>query len=159
MKIKTKKRKLGFISIITSIMVFALFLLFNNIILVLPYGVTYDRSPSFEWVGFEKNYVILIDDDPNFKNPLYEIAVNGNRYQHKDNLEFGKYYWKVISNNKESIIGSFIVDSIIKIETDGKIRNKGNSPVFISGITGGAVLDIEGEIEIDEEGEYRIEQA
>ena len=87
----------------------------------------------------------------------FAVALNVTDFAIENDLEFGEYYWKVVSKDGESITGYFVIDSMVQVENNEKVRNKGNTPILISGITGGAVLDIEEEVEL-EGGNYTVEQ-
>ncbi|MFH1376408.1 MAG: hypothetical protein ABIH25_02120 [Candidatus Woesearchaeota archaeon] len=158
MKIKNKKRMIGWISLVVSIVIIGIVILLNNIILLSPVGVIYDREPVLSWSGFDNDYRLLVGEDSEFNAPIVDVLLEDNKFEFEDNLEFGEYYWKVISNDKESITGYFIIDSMIKVEVDNKLRNKGNTPILIGGITGGAVLDIDDEINIEKGENYTIRQ-
>jgi len=157
MKNMKKSRKIGWASIIVAVLIGSIILLLNNILLLSPSGVIYDRSPTLRWSGFSDGYQVLVSEDPDFNNPIIEKEVDGTDFAIENDLEFGEYYWKVVSKDGESITGYFVIDSMVQVENNEKVRNKGNTPILISGITGGAVLDIEEEVEL-EGGNYTVEQ-
>lgn len=158
MRMKKKNRNIELISAGLGILIVIIFIFLNNIILLAPYGIVYDRTPKLAWSGFDKEYRLLVDENYDFDNPIIDVLVNENQFNINKELDFGEYYWKVISNDQESITGYFTIDSMIQIELNKKLRNKGNTPVLISGITGRSVLDIGEEIDVKQGENYTIKQ-
>lgn len=158
MKIKNKRKAFELFFLAITVLIVISVVVLNNIILLSPYGIIYDRTPVLSWSGFEREYRLVIDEKNDFSNPIVDVFVSDNSFDIKKSLDFGKYYWKVISDDKESITGFFIVDSMIKIEAAKRIRNKGNTPVLISGITGRTILDVEEEMLVQEGENYTIKQ-
>ena len=55
-----------------------------------------DRNPVFAWKGMQGDFLLSLDDNPEFTSP--ETAeLSGNSYAFDQELEFGTYYWKVES--------------------------------------------------------------
>lgn len=157
MKMKNKRRNTVIVFLVITILIFGSILFLNNIVLLGPAGQIYDTTPGFIWSGFEDDYRLLVDQSSEFESPIIDVPVKGNKFTVSEGLDFGGYYWKVISEDKTSITGYFVIDSEIRMELDEKLRNKGNTPVLISGLTGRAILDINEEMNVTE-GEYKVEQ-
>ena len=107
-----KLRYLGMSMILIFIIIVVVL---NGIFLIKPYGRINEINPTFEWISPYNENRLLVDDDENFENPIVDVNVKGNKYTLTEKLKFGKYYWKVISGNKVSITGNFLLDSLIDI--------------------------------------------
>lgn len=142
----------------------------NTIKLIEPNNVIDDRSPEFRWYGNKGSYRLLVDDDINFENPLVDVQVEENSYQINRELDIGKYYWKVISDDLESVTGMFVVESLVSVKLDeNKLQNVGNVPINVTvkertsgswSIVGAAVLDVKEVLERESDNEtlYEAEQ-
>ncbi len=98
----------------------------------------------------------MIDDNPDFTTPIV-IAVRGNKYFPKEDLELGEYYWKV-KGFRESNVQKFTVTSKVSLkrEEDENIKNDGNTRLKLGinpGITGAVILDINQTIKLGKEVE------
>ena len=80
-----------------------------------------DNKPAdiqFEWehVNLSTEYVLMVDDGPNFPNPIIHDSVQQNTYLSNDELENdSRYYWRVKALNKNvpgdwSLIYSFTTE-------------------------------------------------
>jgi hypothetical protein len=114
-------------------------------------SATDDRTPEFSWAGLQGNYLLMVDDDPAFGSPLtYEIL--GNSFSPAKDLEFGSYYWKVVSNGIESEVNEFSILSTVQLSRKKEtVRNTGNVDVLMKTITGAFLLGEDEVIEIGEE--------
>ncbi len=116
--------------------------------------VTDDRTPSFEWTGWNGEYDVLIDDDRSFSSPMI-FAVEGRSYTLEEELDFGTYWWKVSGNGMETkpVMISIVSSVSLSRPEDGAIANTGNTPLLIhrSGITGAVTLPVNESIEIGDD--------
>ena len=120
---------------------------------------TTERMPEFEWGGMQGDFVILLDDDPDFGSPVKE-EVSGNAYIPGEELEFGTYYWKVESGGMGSDVRKFTIDSSVVIGRDeSEVRNEGNTKILLHSITGAMVLDVGSSVEVGEEEDVKAEQS
>lgn len=141
-----------------TVLVVFLFLLSSGIVLLKPHGSITDVKTTFEWVSPHDNVRLLVDDSLDFDNPLVDVPVRGSSFTLSSDLDFGKYYWRVVSNSGNSVTGQFVLDSMIRMDVeDDKLRNEGNTAVGIDGITGRAVLDVGEETDL-REGENKVSQ-
>jgi hypothetical protein len=160
MKLRNKKKEIEMFFVALIIFIASLSTFVSSIVLLSPSGIIYDRSPIFIWGGFDENYKLLVDDNPDFNSPIVDVYVNGNQYEVNENLDIGEYYWKVIgqSKDKESITGRFALDSLVGYSIGGtKLRSIGNVLTKLNGITGFVILE-PGEIIDIQEGNYSLEQ-
>lgn len=109
-------------------------LIFNlaTIPLLSPAGQTADRTPEFSWGGAQGNFILMIDEDHAFGSP--DVAdVSGNSYIPSRPLEFGTYYWKVLSPaGISSATGMVTVVSEVAVERgNGWLRNSGNTEIIL----------------------------
>ncbi len=120
---------------------------------------TTERRPLFSWGGMQGDFVVLLDDGPDFVSPLRE-EVPGNEYMPKEDLEFGTYYWMVESGVMKSGIRKFTVDSsVVIMRDDEEVTNEGNTKILLHSITGAMVLDPGSSVEVGEEEDVKAEQA
>ncbi|MCD4666750.1 hypothetical protein K8R47_02995 [archaeon] len=86
------------------------------------------RVVQFNWEGAAEGYTILIDDNEEFTSPIIKEVTNNSL---ELDLKPGTYYWKVQTDNLESPVWKFYIDTevVINLETGDeslKIINKGN---------------------------------
>lgn len=148
-----------------NILIVGLLLSNLGVLLVSPIDgfESFEREVVFDWSGWGKEYTILLDDDDDFNSPIIK-KVTGNFYV-VDDLEIGKYYWKVQKEAVESHVRSFEIKSLVGldvVEDDEEIilRNSGNVDETISAtnsITGQVVFDVDygDEVEI-EKGNWEV---
>jgi hypothetical protein len=111
-------------------------------------AVILDRYPEIEWSGNSNDYLLLIDNDIDFKSPLINITQNSSYFKINDQLDFGDYYIKIIDNiHHKYKISKFTVSSYVAVtvDKDGNIINDGNTKIIASdsiSTTGGVILDI-----------------
>ncbi len=95
---------------------------------------TTERRPEFSWGGLSGTgmFTFLLDEDPAFGSPVVEM-VAGNFYQPETSLDFGTYYWKVISpEGISSATGTLTVVSEVAVERgNGWLKNAGNTDIFL----------------------------
>lgn len=121
--------------------------------LVSPENMAYtnDRRPALSWGGMQGEYVLYLDDDPQFRTPL-EAKVGGNSYAPGSDLDFGTYYWKVESGPFSSGTGMFTLGSSVVLSRDEEtVRNEGNADLKLSGLgrmTGFFILGVNETLEI-----------
>lgn len=149
-------------SVILVISVFAIIQLFNSVLILGPNQDTLNRKPEFSWYGNHDKYRLVVDNDPEFENPVVDILTNERNYLVQENLDLGEYYWKVIGykNNEEtnSLTGRFVVMSYVGYSLENnELTNVGNVISKLTGPTGYVVLDINDNHELIE-GEYNIQQ-
>lgn len=122
-------------------------LLFITLISVIPLSPgkeTFERKPTFQWIGLPTTYTILIDDNPEFTTPT-KAEVKGNSYTPEENLELGEHYWKV-----EGILGGktqkFTITPKVSLKREeDSLKNDGNTRLKLDltpGITGAMILDV-----------------
>jgi hypothetical protein len=152
------------VAILDLLVIVTLSYVFINLVtipLVSPENGLYttDREPEFAWGGMQGEFVILLDDDPDFGTPITK-EVTGNSYRLGDSLDFGTYYWKVksgwiASGVRELTVGS----SVVLAREEREVRNEGNVDVLLHRITGAFVLDVDESIEIEGDEDVKAEQA
>lgn len=141
----------------------AAFVALGSVQTLYPYNglVTSDRTPAFEWSGWEDSYEIIIDDDPGFSTPM-TFAVSGRVFTPSSDMDFGSYWWKVRTDEGESESKSFSIVSKVELSrTDPTvIVNTGNTDLFIysSAVTGAFTLGVDEDLEIGEEDNVKAEQ-
>jgi hypothetical protein len=159
-----KLRRRFEISVLLSLFILVFVVVtFNSLNLVYPSGDIEDRSPEFEWYGNYEEYNLLVDDDNSFDNPLLDVKLIGNSFNYDGELDIGEYYWKVIGTKDgklvESSVFKFGVKSVVAYSIrDNILINKGNTKSKLGSITGDVVLDPNRGVEIDEGGNYTLEQ-
>jgi len=120
-----------------------------------------DRTPSFEWSGWNQDYELLIDDDADFTTP-YSYSVTGRTFTVDDRLEFGTYWWKVRSGEMESGPKKFTVVSTVALSRPegNTIVNSGNTDLLVyrSGLAGAVTLAVNETLEVEEEDNVKAEQ-
>jgi len=91
-----------------------------------------ERQPELAWGGLQGGFVLMIDEDPGFGSPVTR-EVDGNSYSPQEPLEFGTYYWKVVSaEGASSATGMFTVVSEVEVERLGsQLRNTGNTDIML----------------------------
>lgn len=147
-----------YIGMSISVFIVGIILISNGIILLGPHGAITDVEPSFKWASPYGDVRLLVDDDLGFENPLVDVPVKGNKFTLSDKLDFGKYYWRVDSSGGSSLIGQFVLDSMIKMDVEeDKLRNEGNTDVAIDTVTGRTILEIGEETDL-QEGENIVSQ-
>jgi hypothetical protein len=147
---------------LTAIGILAL-LLFNLITIPLlsPDNSSYttDRRPEFSWGGIQGEYVILLDDSPDFAAPLTAV-VKGNSYKVAQDLDFGTYYWKVESGPISSGIGKLTIGSSVMLSRSQQaVKNEGNVELKVGRMTGFFILGVNESAKIDGDENVRAEQA
>jgi len=145
--------------IISNIIIILAFFILTTTITLSPGGETFERRPTFEWLGMPTGYTIMIDDNPDFSTPWTE-KVEGKTYTPDKDLELGDYYWKV-KGFRESNVQKFTIISKVSIkrEEDEKLRNDGNARLKLDmqpGITGAVTLGINQTIKLEENVEEVI---
>lgn len=122
-------------------------------------GCTDERRPEFAWGGMQGDFVLLLDQDPDFGSPVME-EVAGNSYRPGEELEFGKYYWKVRSGPISSGVGEFTLDSSVVVSREDKsVRNEGNVELVVHSMTGAFLLGVGESLEISEDEDVVAEQS
>lgn len=120
-----------------------------------------DRTPSFEWSGWNQDYELLIDDDADFTTP-YSYSVTGRTFTVDDELGFGTYWWKVRSGEMESGPKKFTVVSTVALSRPegNTIVNSGNTDLLVyrSGLAGAVTLVVNETLEVEEEDNVKAEQ-
>ena len=157
------RAKMSFV-ILNLVVIVTLSYVFINLVtipLISPENGLYttEREPEFVWSGIQGEYVIFLDDDPDFGTPVTE-EVSGNSYRFGDVLDLGNYYWKVgsgliTSEVRELTIGS----SVVLSREENEMKNEGNVNLLIHRITGAFLLGVEESIEIEEDEDVKAEQA
>jgi len=101
------------------------------------YGLESTKTqPEFAWGGLQghagKAFIFMVDENPDFSSPITK-EVEGNSYRPEDPLEFGTYYWKVVSPEcATSPTGMFTVVSEVAVEREnGRLKNTGNSAIAL----------------------------
>jgi|GEM_PF-2255301 len=91
-----------------------------------------ERQPELAWGGLQGGFVLMIDESPGFGSPV-TMEVDGNSYIPQEPLEFGTYYWKVVSlEGASSATGMFTVVSEVEVEREGaQLRNTGNTGILL----------------------------
>lgn len=146
-------RKAMFAVILANIAAIALLINLLSIPLIGPaYGLngasTTETRPEFSWGGLHsmlqcgadagKGFIFMLDEDPGFSSPIAK-EVEGNTYRPEEPLEFGTYYWKVVSPEcATSPTGMFTVVSEVAVERDnGWLKNTGNSAIALNAMEAG----------------------
>ena len=132
----------------------------TSISLLTPFTgeVTDNRMPTLSWSGLQGHYTVMLDDNPDFVSPI-EKETFGNRMKLQEGLDFGKYYWKVVSNGIESRTGEFSIVSTVELSRSGEeVKNTGNTNVWLSSITGAFVLGVNESAGANEEENVKAEQ-
>lgn len=120
---------------------------------------TTDRRPEFSWGGMQDEYVIYLDDSPDFASPITAM-VTGNSFKVGSNLDFGTYYWKVESGPLSSGVSKLTVGSSVILSRDQQtIKNEGNADLKVDHMTGYFVLKANESAEIGEDDNVIAEQA
>ena len=115
--------------------------IFINLItipLISPENKTYttDRQPKFSWGGMQGEYVLYVDDNPEFSTP-FTAKVADNSHSFGSELDFGTYYWKVQAGPLSSVVSKFTLgSSVILSRSENAIKNEGNAELKLSGISG-----------------------
>lgn len=133
---------------------------FATISLVSPVRgeATDDRRPALGWFGFQGYYTVMIDDDPSFTSPVI-METGKNSARPENDLDFGKYYWKVKSNGIESATGEFSVVSTVQLSRSREeVKNTGNTNIWLNSITGAFVLGVNESVDVNEEENVTAEQ-
>jgi hypothetical protein len=131
--------------------------------LLYPYDgmVTADRTPSFEWSGWQNDYELMIDDDESFGTPL-TLEVSGNSHALSKELEFGTYWWKVTGEDMTTVAKRFTVVSMVALSRPERtiVMNAGNTDLLVypGGLTGALVLGVNEEVEVGEDANVKAEQ-
>jgi len=105
-------------------------------------ATTTERRPEFSWGGLQGHlgnpFIFMLDEDPGFSSPIAK-EVKGNMYRPEEPLEFGTYYWKVVSPEcATSPTGMFTVVSEVAVERDnGWLKNTGNSAIALNALEAG----------------------
>lgn len=119
---------------------------------------TTERRPEFVWGGLHKDFVVFLDDNPDFAS-AFTAKVAGNAFRFVNDLDFGTYYWKVRSGMLSSGVGKFTVSSKVSLSrTESEVRNTGNVDLVLSKITGSFVLGVDDSLEVEESEDVRAEQ-
>ena len=119
---------------------------------------TTNRKPEFVWGGMQGEFVLFLDDSPDFETPLVR-KVSGNSYRFDKPLDFGTYYWKVESSGISSAVRKLTIGSSVVLSREKNIvRNEGNTEVLLHRMTGAVVLGIGSSVEIEEEENVTAEQ-
>ncbi len=147
--------------ILVNLIILALFLILTTTTPLTPKGETFERKPTFEWLGMPTSYVIMIDDNPDFTTPT-TAKVEGKTYAPEEDLELGTYYWKV-KGFRNSKVQEFTITSKVSLkrEEDEKVRNDGNTRLKLDiqpGITGAVILDINQTINTENAEEVTAKQ-
>jgi hypothetical protein len=150
--------------ILTNVLVIGLLVyLLANIVtipLVKPADGAYttERRPEFVWGGLQRDFVVFLDDNPDFASAFTAKAA-GNAFRFVNDLDFGTYYWKVQSGMFSSGVGKFTVSSKVSLSRrEGEVRNTGNVGLVLSRITGSFVLGVDDSLEVEENEDVEAEQ-
>ncbi len=141
----------------------AAFVALGSVQTLYPYNglVTSDRTPAFEWSGWEDSYEILIDDDPSFSTPM-TFDVSGRVFTPSSDMDFGSYWWKVKTEGSESESKTFSIVSKVEISRTNPttVVNTGNTDlsIYSSAVTGAFTLGVNEELEIGEDDNVKAEQ-
>lgn len=120
---------------------------------------TTDRNPEFAWSGIQGEYVIFLDDDPDFGTPVTK-GVSGNSYVFGDALDLGTYYWKIESAGIASGVRKLTIGSSVTLSRkENEVKNEGNVDLLIHKITGAFLLDVNESLEVEEDEDVKAEQA
>jgi hypothetical protein len=131
---KKRSHRIGIAVLAMNFVVVALLINLLTIPLITPSNgwEGTNRQPEFTWGGLQarngKGFIFMLDEDPGFSSPITK-EVYGNTYRSEQLLEFGTYYWKVVSpESATSPTGMFTVVSEVSVERDnGWLKNTGNS--------------------------------
>jgi hypothetical protein len=121
---------------------------------------TNDRTPELAWGGMQGEFVLMVDDDPDFGSPM-ERRVSGNSYIFENSLDFGTYYWKVKFGGISSWTRDFTVGSSVVLARDDEgVRNEGNTEIMVTTdrVTG-MLVGVGDSLEVEEDENVRAEQA
>ena len=125
--------------VVTIVLFFILAIILDDSMLIYPIQSihTYDRRPEFRFVG---NAILVVDNDEEFDSPIIEVE-SEDYYKPKQDLNVGRYYWKIRKGSVESEVREFTIDSVVATKLDdNKLFNKGNVMVGVSkGVTGAVV--------------------
>ncbi len=144
----------------------------DTVALIEPKGNIEDIRPEFVWYSNYDMYRLIVDDDLEFNNPIIDIHVKEEYYEVNRDLDFGKYYWKVIGyedgEEMKSAVGIFSIQSLVQLRVgEDEIENSGNTPVNLKmkkkeggawSIVGAVVLDINEKIITENDTLYEAEQ-
>ncbi|MCK4714562.1 MAG: hypothetical protein KAT35_03230, partial [Candidatus Aenigmarchaeota archaeon] len=123
--------------------------------------VTDDRTPLFEWSGWDDSYELIIDDDPDFSTPMV-FKVTGRTFVPSKEFDFGSYWWKVRTEEGESDPKTFTIVSKVEISRMEPVRivNTGNTDLFVhsSAVTGAFTVGVNETLEVGEEDNVKAEQ-
>ena len=126
----------------------------NRVVLLYPRNdeIITNRQPEFRWTAGYPYYVFLLSDNKNMNNPIVKILLYDNEYRLQQQLGFDPYYWQVIGVDEDgktimSRKNTFMVQSLVALETDPNIRNVGNVPLIVeerqgNKLIGHTILDI-----------------
>jgi hypothetical protein len=120
---------------------------------------TTERMPEFSWGGMQGEYVIYLDDSPDFASPVTAM-VTGNSFRLGNDLDFGTYYWKVESGPVSSSVWKLTVGSSVMLSRNQQtVKNEGNVDLKVDRMTGFFVLGANESAEIGEDDNVIAEQA
>lgn len=120
---------------------------------------TTERKPEFTWGGMQGEFVIFLDEDPDFLTP-FKAKISDNSYALGDELGFGTYYWKIESEGIKSEVRKLTVGSSVILSRDEKeVRNEGNVALLLHRITGAFLLGVNESLEIERDEDVKAEQA
>jgi len=129
------------IAIVANIVVIAMLMNLFYIPIRAPMGdETTDRKPVFSWGGLQGAVTFMLDEDPEFGSPVTK-EVEGTAYTPESPLDFGTYYWKVVSpDGLSSPTGMVTVVSEVSVSRgDGWLKNTGNTPISLERETTGGL--------------------
>ncbi len=151
------------IAVLNLLVIGVLSFVFINLVtipLVSPENGLYttERKPKFAWGGMQREFVIFLDDDPDFTTPLTR-EVTGNSYRFERNLDFGTYYWKVVSAGIVSEVRKLTIgSSVIIARKENEVKNEGNVVLLLHRITGSFLLGVNESLEIERNEDVNAEQ-
>ena len=157
------RAKMSFV-ILNLVVIVMLSFVFVNLVtipLISPENGLYttEREPEFNWGGMQGEFVIFLDEDPDFGTPLKK-GITGNSYRFTDVLDLGNYYWKVGSGLITSEVRKLTIgSSVVLSREENEVKNEGNVDLLIHRITGAFLLDVNESIEIEEDEDVKAEQA
>ncbi|MCK4531912.1 MAG: hypothetical protein KAT94_03520 [Candidatus Aenigmarchaeota archaeon] len=157
------RAKMSFV-ILNLVVIVMLSFVFVNLVtipLISPENGLYttDRKPEFNWGGMQGEFVIFLDEDPDFGTPLKK-GITGNSYRFGDVLDLGNYYWKVGSGLVTSEVRKLTIgSSVVLSREENEVKNEGNVDLLIHRITGAFLLDVNESIEMEEDEDVKAEQA
>jgi hypothetical protein len=162
--VSTINKERAFVIVLNLLVIGVLSFVFLNLVtipLISPRDGIYttERRTEFSWGGMQREFVIFLDDDPDFASP-FTAEVSGNSYRLGKDMDFGTYYWKIESSGMSSSVREFTVgSSVVLAREENEVKNEGNVDLLLHRITGLFLLGVDESLEIDGDEDVKAEQA